>query len=177
MFRKTHSVSGVLFLTYISIALDPTEQRHPACTRHATAVAKLIQKTAHIVMGHPLTVLTTHSVQAYIASAAFTMTLLRQTRMEKVLSTPHTTYTHKGINMADQMEEGDPQTCAEKVRKEEKVGPDLETEPLTQTEETLFTGGCCFRHPHEGVKAAYAVVRKTETEFEEVETGRLEDKQ
>ena len=63
-----HTVNGVLFqkkwggiLLYVSVTLDTTEDRHPPCTRHAAGVAKILQKTAHVVMGHPLTVLTTHS--------------------------------------------------------------------------------------------------------------------
>ncbi|XP_063078733.1 uncharacterized protein LOC134468792 [Engraulis encrasicolus] len=78
--EKAHMVNGVLFqkkgggrqiLMYSSVTLDPTEDRHPPCTRHAAGVAKILQKTAHIVMGHPLSVLTTHSIVAYVTSAAF----------------------------------------------------------------------------------------------------------
>ncbi|XP_056889288.1 uncharacterized protein LOC130525994 [Takifugu flavidus] len=104
-----HTANGVLFqkkggnrkvLMYASIMLDPIENRQPPCVRHVAGVAKLLQKTAHLVMGYALTVLTTHSVVSLVSSAAFTMTSLRQTKMDKILTAPHITYTHEGINMA-----------------------------------------------------------------------------
>ncbi|XP_056913633.1 uncharacterized protein LOC130539351 [Takifugu flavidus] len=181
-----HTVNGVLFqkkggerkvLMYASIMLDPIENRQPSCVRHVAGLAKLLQKTAHLVMGHTLTVLTTHSVVSLVRSAAFTMTSLRQTRMDKILTAPHITYTHEGINMADGMGEGEPHRCEEKVKKDEKIRVDLKTEPLKDPDEILFTDGCCFRHPQEGLKAAYAIVRQSEEGFEEVETGKIKGKE
>lgn len=131
-----------------------TETKQPPCTRHAAGVAKLIEKNAHIVMGHALTVLTTHRIVAFVNSSAFTMTSLRQRQMEKTLTAPHITFTHGGNNMADNMGEGEPHKCEERVQKDEKVRPDLQTTPLSDPEEVLFTGGCCFRHPQEGLIAA-----------------------
>lgn len=184
--EKAHTISGVLFqkkgggrqvLMYASISLDPTEDRHPPCTRHAAGVAKILQKVAHIVMGHALTVLTTHSIVVYVNSAAFTMTSLRQTRLEKILNAPHITFTHEGINMADNMGEGEPHRCEERVMKDTRVREDLQAKPLDNAEETLFTDGCCFRHPTEGLKAAYAVVRQTDTGFEELITENVTGKE
>lgn len=113
-------VNGILFhkkggerrvLMYTSIKLDATEKRHPACTRHAAGVAKIIQKTAHIVMGHALHVLTSHSVVPYVNSQTFTMTLLRQQRLSKILEAPNQNFSHEGINMADRMAGGEPHKC------------------------------------------------------------------
>lgn len=180
-----HTVNGVLFqkkggerkvLMYASIMLDPMEKRQPPCVRHEAGVAKLLQKTAHLVMGHALTVLTTHSVVSLVSSAAFTMTSLRQTRMDRILTAPHITYTHEGINMADGMGEGEPHRCEEKVERDEKIRADLKAEPLKEPDEILFTDGCCFRHPQEGLKAAYAIVRKS-GDFEEIETGKIAEKE
>ncbi|XP_051807624.1 uncharacterized protein LOC127535005 [Acanthochromis polyacanthus] len=128
-------------------------------------------------MGHPLTVLTTHSVVAFVNSAAFTMTSLRQTRMEKILSAPNITYTHEGINMAEQMGEGEPHECELKVKTTEKIRIDLSAVPLEGEQEVLFTDGCCYRHPAEGLKAGYAVMRQVGERIEEVETGTLTHKQ
>ncbi|XP_049451181.1 uncharacterized protein LOC125900323 [Epinephelus fuscoguttatus] len=183
--EKASSVSGVLFqkkgggrqvLMYVSVTLDPMEDRQPPCTRHA-AVAKILQKVAHIVMGHALTVLTTHSIVAYVNSAAFTMTSLRQNRLDSILSAPHITYTHDGINMAEGIREGEPHTCEERVKKDTKVRDGLYVEPLLHAQETLFTDGCCFKHPQEGLKAAYAVVRRKGEMFEEVKVGRVTGKE
>ncbi|XP_037835053.1 uncharacterized protein LOC108247184 [Kryptolebias marmoratus] len=167
------AVNGVLFqrkggerkiLQYLSIMLDNMEKRHPPCTQHAAGIAKLIQRTAHIVMGHALQVLTTHSVVAYVNSQCFTMTALRQHRLSKILEAPNITFTHEGINMADCVSEGEPHQCEELVVKLEKVRPDLEAGPLQGMQvRQLFTDGCCYRHPTEGLKAGYAVVEQTET--------------
>ena len=184
--EKPNSVSGVLFqkkrggrqvLTYVSVTLDATENRHPPCTRHAAGVVKLLNKTAHIVMGHALTVLTTHSIVAFVNSQAFTMTSLRQTRLEKILTAPHITFTHEGINMADNMGEGEPHLCEERVQTDVKVRVDLQSQPLREAEETLFTDGCCFRHPTGGLKAAWAVVRGRADGFETVTAERVTGKE
>uniref|UniRef100_A0A3P9CGM2 ribonuclease H n=1 Tax=Maylandia zebra TaxID=106582 RepID=A0A3P9CGM2_9CICH len=102
----TH-INGILFqkkggerkvLTYVSVMLDNTEKRHPPCTQHVSGLAKIIQKTAHIVMNHPLKILTSHSVVAYVSSQAFTLTSLRQRRLSTILEAPHITYSHEATN-------------------------------------------------------------------------------
>ncbi len=76
-----NSAHGVLFqkqtgtrrvLMYDSVLLDGIEQCQPTCARFVTGLAKIIEKTSHIVMGHQVTVLTTHSVMSFVNSAAFT---------------------------------------------------------------------------------------------------------
>ncbi|KAI7790212.1 hypothetical protein IRJ41_024809, partial [Triplophysa rosa] len=143
LFQK--DTSGRVILLYLSIMLDQTEKRHPACTRYAAGLVKILQKTAHIVMGHPLTVLTSHTVMAYVNSLAFTMSPLRQDRLLKVLTWPNLTFTHRGINMADCMMEGEPHECEVTAISESKVRPDLRTEPMTGEVVNLYTDGCCFR--------------------------------
>lgn len=75
-----HTVNCVLFqkkgserkvLMYASVPSDSLEKIQPQCVRHAAGVAKLPQKT--LVMGHSLTVLTTHSIISLVSSAAFKM--------------------------------------------------------------------------------------------------------
>ncbi|XP_027143904.1 uncharacterized protein LOC113747646 isoform X3 [Larimichthys crocea] len=140
---------------YISVMLDSMEKRHPDCTQHAAGIAKLIQKTAHIVMGHQLNVLTTHSVVAYVNSETFTLTTLRQRRLSKILEAPNISFTHEGINMADQIGTGELHQCADRVIKEEKVRADLQATPIEGARD-LFTDGCCYRHETDGLRAAYA---------------------
>ncbi|XP_065328147.1 uncharacterized protein LOC135933842 [Pelmatolapia mariae] len=177
-------VNGVLFqkkgggrdvLMYVSVRLNPTEARHPPCTQHAAGVAKIIQKTAHVVREHPLKVLTTHSVVAYVNSQAFTMTPLRQQRLSKVLDAPNLTFTHEGINMADLMGSGEPHDCAKRAEAEEKVREDLKAEPIIGAED-WFTDGCCHRD-EEGLKAGYAVVSRRGRQYEVKEAGRIEGQQ
>ncbi|XP_068999724.1 protein NYNRIN-like isoform X1 [Embiotoca jacksoni] len=174
-------VNGVLFqkkggdrttLTYLSIMLDPMEKRHPSCTRHAAGVAKLITKCAHIVMGHPLHVLTSHSIVAYVNSQTFTMTSLRQQRLSKVLEAPNLLFTHEGINMADRIGHGPTHECATRVTLEDKARPDLKTSPIAGADD-VYTDGCCFRHPQEGLKAGYAVVKRQRDDYLTVTAERL----
>ncbi|XP_062338319.1 uncharacterized protein LOC134037045 [Osmerus eperlanus] len=133
--ETTLSANGVLFqkkeggkkvLLYLSVMFDNTEKRQPLCTKHAAGVAKLLQKSAHIVMGHPITVLTSHGGMAYINSNMFTLTTNRRIRIDNVLGAPNVTYTHEGINMAEGMTggEGDSHVCEHRVQKEVKVRPE-----------------------------------------------------
>ena len=41
----------------------------------------------------------------------------------------------------------------------------------------MFTDGCCYRHPTEGLKAAFVVVRQTEEGFEEVAAEKVTGKE
>uniref|UniRef100_A0A669B648 ribonuclease H n=1 Tax=Oreochromis niloticus TaxID=8128 RepID=A0A669B648_ORENI len=177
-------VNGVLFqkkggsrqvLMYVSIKLNPTEARHPTCTQHAAGVAKIIQKTAHVVREHPLKILTTHSVVAYVNSQAFTMTSLAQQRLSKVLDAPNLTFTHEGINMADLIGSGEPHDCVKKAQVEEKIREDLKAEPIPGAED-WFTDGCCHRD-EEGLKAGYAVVCRVGNEYQVKEARRIEGQQ
>ncbi|XP_047461249.1 uncharacterized protein LOC125020039 [Mugil cephalus] len=165
-----------VILTYVSVMLDAMEKRHPACTQHVAGVAKLIQKTAHIVMEHQLNVLTTHSVVAYVNSHTFTLTALRQRRLSIILEAPNLTFTHEGINMAEQMSNGEPHQCTERVHRDEKVRPDLLSEPIKGGRD-LYTDGCCYRHDKDGLVSAYAVVEQTETGTHTVRAERIQGQQ
>ncbi|XP_026043069.1 uncharacterized protein LOC113033468 [Astatotilapia calliptera] len=177
----TH-INGILFqkkggerkvLTYVSVMLDNTEKRHPPCTQHVSGLAKIIQKTAHIVMNHPLKILTSHSVVAYVSSQAFTLTSLRQRRLSTILEAPHITYSHEGINMADHMGSGEPHMCEEVVQVQEKIRPDLQAEPLMDAEKDWFTDGCCFRTESGMLKAAWAIVEQTDMRWKTVKAEQL----
>ncbi|XP_047424918.1 uncharacterized protein LOC124996183 [Mugil cephalus] len=165
-----------VIMTYVSVMLDAMEKRHPACTQHVAGVAKLIQKTAHIVMEHQLNVLTTHSVVAYVNSHTFTLTALRQRRLSKILEAPNLTFTHEGINMAEQMSNGEPHQCTERVHRDEKVRPDLLSEPIKGGRD-LYTDGCCYQHDKDGLVSAYAVVEQTETGTHTVRAERIQGQQ
>ncbi|XP_035984939.1 uncharacterized protein LOC118558590 isoform X2 [Fundulus heteroclitus] len=181
------ALNGILFqrrtgerkiLMYISVMLDNVEKRHPQCTQYAAAIARMIQKTAHLVMGHSLTILTTHSVVAYVNSQSFTMTALRQHRLSKILEAPNITFTHEGVNMADGMTDGEPHQCEELVSRMEKVRPDLEASPIEGPQvRQLFTDGCCFRHEGEGLRAAYSVVERIGSGFVTRKAERLQGPQ
>ncbi|MGL5101476.1 MAG: RNase H family protein, partial [Plesiomonas sp.] len=186
--ETVQSAHGVLFqkqggtrkiLMYASVLLDATEQRQPGCARFAAGLAKIINKTSHIVMGHHLIVLTTHSVMTFVNSAAFTFSALRQRRLTKVLTSSNILYTHDGINMADLMIEGEPHDCAPIAELASKVRPDLSAIPLTSPPivMTLYTDGCCFRTTDGSLRAAFAVVEQVNGELLTRVSGRLQGKQ
>uniref|UniRef100_A0A8C6M250 ribonuclease H n=1 Tax=Nothobranchius furzeri TaxID=105023 RepID=A0A8C6M250_NOTFU len=175
-------MNGVLFqkkggqrqvLMYVSILLDNTEKRHPPCTQHAAGLAKILQKTAHIVMGYPLKVLTSHSVVAYVNSQTFTMTSLRQRKLSTILEAPHISYTHEGINMADQMNGGEPHSCQQRTSEEEMVRTDLQAQPLQNPDKQWFTDGCCHRDSEQGLKAAWAIVEHAPSGWQTVRAEEL----
>ncbi|XP_028813780.1 uncharacterized protein LOC114766768 isoform X2 [Denticeps clupeoides] len=181
----TH-VNGVLLqkkggerrvLTYVSVMLDNIEQRHPPCTQHAAGLAKIITKTAHIVMNHPLKILTAHSVVAYVTSQAFTLTPLRQRRLMDILTAPHISYSHEGINMADHMASGIPHECEKNVQKDENIRPHLQAEPFVDATIEWFTDGCCFRTDQGTLQAAWAIVEQKEMKWEVVKAEKLEGPQ
>ncbi|XP_078805331.1 uncharacterized protein LOC144992515 [Oryzias latipes] len=161
LFQKNQGRRDVLM--YCSISLDAVEARSPLCTRYAAGLAKVILKTAHIVMSHPLIILTEHSVTSYVASSSFTLSSLRQTRLLKTLTAPNIQYQHTGINMSEGISM-DPHSCSVAVAKELRTRPDLETKPLPEGR-ILFTDGCCFRSTSGTLQAAAAVVECSKGEF------------
>ncbi len=82
LFKKQRGTRRVVM--YVNVLLDGIEQRQPTCARFVAGMAKIIEKTSHIVMGHQLTVLTTHSVMSFVNSAAFTFSPLRQRKLAKI---------------------------------------------------------------------------------------------
>lgn len=93
---------------YTSIPYTPIELRQPTCTKYAAGLAAMLTKTSHVVAGNPLIVLTDHAVIAYVMSSAFTLTPLKQRRIQKILTAPNIQYVTEGVNAADLMLEGDP---------------------------------------------------------------------
>ncbi|XP_077566316.1 uncharacterized protein LOC144181697 [Stigmatopora nigra] len=180
LFQKREGTGDRLILTYVSMQLDPIEAKHPNCVRYAAALGKCLQKIDHIVMQHPLTVLTSHAVAAFVSSAEFTLTPRRTDKLDRILHRPNVTYKTEGVNMADGIAEGTPHCCAELTLVEQRLREGLQATPLTHPDMTFFTDGCCFRHPTEGLKSAYAVTQDyndNHTDFIVVESDTITGKQ
>lgn len=73
------------------------------------------------------------------------MTAQRQLKLEAILTQPNLTFTHEGINMAENITEGEPHLCADRMITQTQVRPGLTSEPLTDPDMKLFTDGCCFK--------------------------------
>lgn len=94
LFQKKGGERKVLM--YASIILDRQEQKTSPCARYAAALAKVLQKTGHVVLNHPLAVLTSHSTVAFVLAARDKVTLpswkqrarRQQTRLQNWLPSP-----------------------------------------------------------------------------------------
>nr|XP_021327275.1 uncharacterized protein LOC103908724 [Danio rerio] len=170
LYQKQHQQRRVLH--YLSAPLDKIEQKQPTCARYAAGLAKLIEKSEHIVMGHPLHVLTSHSVISFITSSAFTFSAQRQ---NKLLTAPHIIYEHQGVNMAH-AGEGEPHECIPRAEAEEQIRPGLSSIPLTKPQLTLFCDGCCFKTDSGKLVASYAIVEQTDDGYTIREQQVLQDR-
>ncbi|CAB1327504.1 unnamed protein product [Coregonus sp. 'balchen'] len=148
-------------LMYHSSKLDPIEKGQTTCSRYVAAVAKAIDKTAHLVMCHPLQIHTHHGVAAHLTSKEFTFSAKRKTKIQNKCTQSHISFVNTDKNMADALnsEEGLPHSCAEKAAQELKLRPDLKNEPIDNPDQWLYTDGCCYKG-EEGNVAAYAVVQQ-----------------
>lgn len=100
------------------------------------------------------------------------MTSGRQNIIMEILTQPHIRYTHEGINMADQIQEGMPHCYEEKTEGDSKLREGLQKVEI-QDAEDLFVDGCCHRSQDGQLHAAYAVVRPdpSGTGWQTVEAG------
>lgn len=142
---------------YTSIPYTPIELRQPTCTKYAAGLAAMLTKTSHVVAGNPLIVLTDHAVIAYVMSSAFTLTPLKQRRIQKILTAPNIQYVTEGVNAADLMLEGDPHCCETRVKETARLRADLQTTPLDGGW-LMFTDGCCWCDKQGQLHAGWAVV-------------------
>ena len=152
-------------LAYHSSALEPPEKGLPECGKAICAIAKSLDKTAYIVMTHPVVVHTIHGVKAYLDSSDYTITTAtRNAKLQRILGNPMVTFTTQGANMTDTMpgpNDGEPHTCSEEIKKAVKIRPGLRAEPLQPVDMTLYTDGCCYRAANGENLASWAVVEQT----------------
>lgn len=181
-----NSVSGVLYqkdnqqrrvLSYLSAPLEVIEQKQPPCARFVAGLAKMIIKAEHIVMGHPLKVLSNHSVVSFITSSAFSFSALRQQKMIKTVTAPNILHMHTGVNMAELMGEGESHDCEPLAETDNRVRQDLTGVALAGEVLNLFSDGCCFRKQDGTLSAAFAVVRMVGEQGKVMAAEKLEGRQ
>ncbi|XP_064864485.1 uncharacterized protein LOC115135188 [Oncorhynchus nerka] len=159
LFQKHEGERRVLM--YHSSKLDHIETGQTTCSRYVAAVAKAIEKTAHLVMCHKMQIHTHHGVAAYLISKEFTFSADRKNKIQNKCTQSHITFVNTDKNMADALntEEGLAHSCQERAAQELKLRPDLENEPLTSPDLWLYTDGCCYKGDTGNI-AAYAVVQQ-----------------
>ncbi|XP_062864415.1 protein NYNRIN-like [Trichomycterus rosablanca] len=162
LFQKGGRESNRQILMYYSSKLDVMEQGQTHCTRQIAALAKAVNKTAHLVMCHPLVINTNHGVVAFLTSTAFTLSPTRKMRISDTLTQPHITFTHKDtVNMAKQLPHTDlePHDCEFVAQRDLRLREDLGSDPLENPEVVFFCDGCCYRG-EEGNVASFAVIEQ-----------------
>lgn len=159
LYQKHHGSRRVL--KHYSCKLDSHDQAQPGCARYLAALAKTIDKTAHVVQNHSLVVHTNHGILAYLNSRLFITTAKRTNNISNTLRQSHISFEGGTINMATNMEvDGLPHVCEERVKTELYVRADLQTLPLTNAEMTLFCDGCSYRAKEGHTVSSYAVVQQ-----------------
>ena len=84
---------GRKILAYHSSALEPPERGLPECGKAICAIAKSLDKTAYIVMSHPVIIHTLHGVKAYLDSSDYTITTAnRNAKLQRILGNPGNLY-------------------------------------------------------------------------------------
>ncbi|XP_032365890.1 uncharacterized protein LOC116683813 [Etheostoma spectabile] len=163
-------------LMYHSSRLDVVEKGQTTCARYVAALAKAIDKTAHVVMCHPLQIHTSHGVSAFLASKEFSYSAARKSKLQQTCTQPHITYVTTERNMAANLgQQGQPHDCTELAVQESKVRADLSNDPLLDADMWLYTDGCCYKQEDGTNRASYAVVQQTaDGDHRELESGILE---
>ncbi|XP_053275124.1 uncharacterized protein LOC128437110 [Pleuronectes platessa] len=146
-------------LIYHSSKLDTVETGQSSCARYVAAVAKAIDKTSHVVMGHPTQIHTQHGVAAFLQSKEFNFSAARKTKLQVQCTQSHITFVPSINNMATNITSGTPHVCGELAIKENKLRPELSADPILNADAWLYTDGCCYKG-EDGNVAAYAVVQQ-----------------
>ena len=157
LFQRRSTVRCVLI--YHSSRLDTVETGQSSCARYVAAVAKAIDKTSHVVMGHPTLIHNPHGVAAFLQSKEFTFSAARKTKLQVQCTQSHITFVPSINNMATNITSGTPHVCGELAIKENKLRPDLSADPILNADACLYTDGCCYKG-EDGNVAAYAVVQQ-----------------
>lgn len=164
-------------LSYFSCKLDSVEVGKPPCIRFLAALAKAIEKTAHIVLCHPLIVNTDHSVTALLASSAFSFSATRQIKIDDTLKGPHIMFkapkdNHanmaKGVNGGGLLQHD----CIRRVEGDSKLRENLHATPLDDPDWELFTDGCSYKSDI-GNRAGYAVVKWDNDKADIIQAGEI----
>lgn len=112
----------------------------PPCYRSLATVAFAYQKASTITTGHPVTPYTTHALHTLLTSQTFVITNSHHTGYDSILSSQELTIEHcTMVNPADKLitpVDGTPHKFVSESEKFLKVRPDLENQPLKDTQYT-----------------------------------------
>ena len=154
--------------------MDALEQGQPNCSRYVAALARAVEKTAHIVLCHPLIITTEHGIAAYLAAGAFSFSNSRKVKICSTLRGAHITFRNTHTNMAVGVNDGTLPThdCVELTRQAMRLRPDLSAVPLLDPDLEIFSDGCCHKGP-EGNIASYGLVTWENGGSTDLESGQI----
>ena len=176
LFQQQEGVgcTGRKILMYYSGKLDQVDQGKVACSRYLAALAKAIDKTAHIVMCYPLVVNTEHGVRAYMETKSFAFSSKKTENIQRQLTRPNLSFQTNLKNMANSMQTSGNHICSRRAEKESKLRQDLQREALEGDDiMTLFTDGHSHRAETGETIASYAVVEDMGGCFRTIDKGIL----
>uniref|UniRef100_UPI00358EBF0B protein NYNRIN-like n=2 Tax=Myxine glutinosa TaxID=7769 RepID=UPI00358EBF0B len=162
-------------VAYFSKKLDAVEQGFPLCLQAVAAARYAVERTADIVMGHPVLLQVPHCVHTLLQqrnTQHLTATRLMQYETALIMAPNVTVMRCTVLNPATLLptkEEGVPHVCTDVVQLISTVRPDLQDTPLHEADYTYYVDGSAKRAWDGSLLSGYAVCSDTET----VESGRL----
>lgn len=164
--------SGYRPVAYISKKLPVQVQGMPACLQNIAVCAMAVQEASKIVLGHPMTLHTTHTVTHLLQNlntqhmttqrASGYEILLLNTAGLKIKYTPDTTpivrMLHSLLKILPQSEPEVPHDCTILLEKVTSPRRDLTDVPLKEAED-VFVDGSCSRPTDHTFLTGYSVVQ------------------
>lgn len=158
-------------VAFLSKALPLIVQGMVPCLRAVASSAMMVEKAQTIVLTHPLTLHTTHTISIILNNITTQhMTTQRKSNYEHILLSTENlnistaTHTNPALHLQvllhgqeSELEE-DPHDCMQLIEGETSVRMDLKQTPLTYSDMTLFCDGSAMRPDDNTVLAGYAVV-------------------
>ncbi|XP_069817659.1 uncharacterized protein [Dendropsophus ebraccatus] len=180
-------------LGYYSCRLDPVARAAPTCLRVVLAAQALLDKTADLILGHPVTILAPHNLQAILKlSQQPHLSMQRKTRLQSSLLLPENVTLQRctilnpatllplsrgecdpieGNSAASHRDEDYPaeedyypeHDCVQQMEDETSRLSNVSTSPLDNPDYILFTDGSRYADERGQFHTGFAVVTLSET--------------
>ncbi|KAJ1149854.1 hypothetical protein NDU88_002653 [Pleurodeles waltl] len=162
-------------VAYFSATLDPVTAALPGCLRAVATVGQSLSQCEGVVMGYPLTVMVTHSVEILLTRMKTQyLTGARLTKYEtSILGAPNVTLKRCTVlnpatlllsdTVEIEKEEDIEHDCLEVAELCTKPRPDIRDTRLEENYQIVFIDGSCLRDGTGTLRAGYAVCTITGT--------------
>ncbi|KAL2076907.1 hypothetical protein ACEWY4_027497 [Coilia grayii] len=152
-------------IAYYCTKLDPVAQGYPPCYQGLEAIYTAYEKASSVTMGWPVVIYTSHAVVQLTEQGRFCLTPQRQLKYYDLSFCPDVTIKtcDSVTNPADRIPleyEGTPHECVAESIAFSKLRPDLESEPLADSEVIYFVDGSSHSYDNR-THAGFSVVEMT----------------